>query len=143
MDLSKEELFSCYHSKISHQSIKDYGLEKLTKATNMDIIRGIIGGPNMLYKPVDLNQSYYIYHYMKNNLLETAKKTHREIVFMEDHTGEDIEGLLMVVVKPRSYNGRQHVVPWGCVRLSLNTVPQVGVARAFDLCSKYIFFLIF
>ena len=136
MDLAKEELFSYYHSKITHQAIKDYGLEKLSKATNMDIIHGIIGGSNMMYKPVDLNQSYYTYHYMKINLLETAQKTHCEIVFMEDHTGKDIEGLLMVVIKPHSYNGRKHVVLWGCVHLSLNTVPRVGVARAFDICSK-------
>ena len=76
---------------------------------------------------------------MKNNLLETAQKTQHEIVFMEDHTGKDIEGLLMVVIKPRSYNGRQHVVLWGCVHLTLKTVPQVGMARAFDMCSKWIF----
>ena len=139
MDLPKEELFSYYHGKITHQAIKDYGLEKLSKATNMDIIHGMIGGPDMLYKSIDLNQSYYIYHHMKNNLLETAKKTQREIVFMEDHTVEDIESLLMVVTKPHSYNGKQHVVLWGCVGLTLKTVPQVGVAGAFDMCSKWNF----
>ena len=74
MDLGKEELFAHFHSKITHQAIKDYGLEKLSKATNMDIICGVIGGPNMLYKLVDLNQSYYIYHYMKNNLFEAAQR---------------------------------------------------------------------
>ena len=49
MDLAKEDLFSHYHGKITHQAIKDYGLEKLSKATNMNLIRGIIGWPNMLY----------------------------------------------------------------------------------------------
>ena len=46
MDLSKEEMFTEFHGKIHFKDIYEYGLSKVVKPTSIDMIRGIIGGPN-------------------------------------------------------------------------------------------------
>ena len=47
---SKEETFAEFHSKVTFEDIYDYALSKVSKPTSIDVIRGIIGGPNMVYK---------------------------------------------------------------------------------------------
>ena len=69
MDLSKEELFTKFHNKIKFSVIKDYALNKVTTPTSIDLVKGIVAGPNNDYKAVEDDQSYYICHFMKNNLL--------------------------------------------------------------------------
>ena len=52
----------------------DYGLEKVSKATSIDLIKGIIGGPNMKYKCIELEQSFFVYHVMRDNLIKVCEK---------------------------------------------------------------------
>ena len=52
MDLSKEEMFEEFHGKIHFKEIYDYALSKVTKPTSIDVVRGIVGGPNTIYKCV-------------------------------------------------------------------------------------------
>ena len=62
-------------SKISFNDCMEYGLEKVSKATLIELIRrGIIGGPNMQCKCIELNQSKFIYNVMHDNLIEVCKK---------------------------------------------------------------------
>ena len=79
-------MFTEFHSKIHFKDIYDYALSKVAKPTSIDMIRGIIGGPNTIYKCVPINQSYYVYYYCKNNFLGVAENTKRPILFMEDHS---------------------------------------------------------
>ena len=53
MALSMHEM-DLYSEKIHFSDILDYGLEKVSKATSTDIIKGIIGGPNMKYKSIEI-----------------------------------------------------------------------------------------
>ena len=138
MDLSKEELFLKFHNKIDF-CVKDYALNKVTKPTSTDLVRRIVAGPNNDYKAVEEDQSYYIYHYMKNNLLSVAESTQHEILFMENWITDSLDGILIITIKKPSPNNRQHIVLWGCVRLGLDTYPKVGVLRCFDLISLLIF----
>ena len=57
MALSKPIDFS---SKITFVDCMEYGLEKVSKATSIELIRGIIAHPNMKYKCIEINQSKYI-----------------------------------------------------------------------------------
>ena len=139
MDLSKEELFSKFHNKIDFRVIKDYALNKVTKPTSIDLVRGIVAGPNNDYKVVEEDQSYYIYHCMKNKLLSMAESTQREILFMEDWITDSLDRMLIITIKKPTPNNRHHIVLWGCVRLELDTYPKVGVLRCFHLTGLLIF----
>ena len=143
MDLSKEELFLKFHNKIDFSVIKDYALNKVTNPTSIHLVRGIVAGPNNDYKAVEEDQSYYIYHYMKNNLLSMAESTQREILLVEHWITSNLDGMLVITIKPPTPNNRQHIVLWGCVRLGLKTYPKVGVSRCFDLTGLLIFLYFF
>ena len=130
MALSKFEM-ELYKDKISFSSILDYGLEKVPKATSINIIKGIIGGPNMKYKAVEVQQSHYIYHVMQSNLITICEKTKCKILFMEH--SDNFDGILTVTLKPKSQKSREHLILWGCYRMTMETIPEVGFARAFDL----------
>ena len=54
MDLSKEKMFIEFHSKIHFKDIYEYALSKVVKPTSIDMIRGIIGGPNTIYKCIQV-----------------------------------------------------------------------------------------
>ena len=133
MDLSKEEMFAEFHGKITFKNIYDYALSKVSKPTSIDVIRGIIGGPNTVYNCIPVDQSYYTYYFCKNNLLEVAEKTKRPILFMEDRSTDSMDGMMVVTLKPRTYNNREHLVLWGCLRMSVNTHPKVAISCAFDI----------
>ena len=120
MDLSEEELFSKFYNKIDFSVVKDYALNKVTTPTSIDLVRGIVAGPNNNYKAFEEDQSYYIYHYMKDNLLSVAESTQHEILFMDDWITDSLDGMLIVTIKKATPN-RQHIVLWGCVRLGLDT----------------------
>ena len=111
IDLSKEEMFTEFHGKIHFKDIYDYALSKVVKPTSIEVIRGIIGGPKCL--PVD--QSYYVYYFCKNNLLDVAENTKQPILFMEDCSTDKMDGLMVVTLKPRMYNNREHLVLRGCL----------------------------
>ena len=113
MDLSKEEMFAEFHGKIHFKDI--YASSKVAKPTSINVIRGIIGDANMVYKCLPMDQSYYTYYFCKNNLLEVAEKTKRPILFMEDCSTDEMDGLMVVTLKPRMYNSREHLVLWGCL----------------------------
>ena len=143
MDLSREKLFTKYHNKIPFDVIKDYKLSKVSKPTSIDVVRSIVAGPNNEYKAVEEDQSYYIHHYMKNNLLSLAKSTQHEILSMEDWITDTLDGLLIITIKKLLANNRQHIVLWGCVRLELDTYPKVGVSSCFYITGKWKFYIFF
>ena len=58
MDLSKEEMFAEFRGKMHFKDIYDYTLSKVVKPTSIDMIHGIIGGPNTIYQCVPVNPSY-------------------------------------------------------------------------------------
>ena len=72
MDLSKEEMFTEFRGKIHFKDIYEHALSEVVKPTSIDMIRGITGGPNTIYKCLPVDQSYYVYYFCKNNLLDVA-----------------------------------------------------------------------
>ena len=119
----------------------DYGLEKVSKATSIELIRGIIAGPNMPYKCIEVNQGKYVYTIMQDNLIEVCQKTKRKILFMEAHNGDKFDGLLTMILKPKFQKSREHLVLWGCIHFTMETVPVVGFAHAFDITGRGTFCL--
>ena len=119
----------------------DYGLEKVSKATSIELIRGIIAGPNMLYKCIEINQSKYVYNVMQDNLIDVCQKTRRKILFMESRHGDKFDGLLTVTLKLKSQKSREHFVLWGCICFTMETVPVVGFAHAHDITGRGLLFV--
>ena len=73
-----------------------------------------LAGPNNDYKAVEEDQSYYIYHYMKNNLLSMAESTQCEILFVEDWITDSLDETLIITIMKPTPSNRQHAVLWGC-----------------------------
>ena len=63
MALSKVQLEE-FSETITFESCMEYGLEKVKKPMSIYLVRGIIAGPNMKYKCIELDQSYYVFHVM-------------------------------------------------------------------------------
>ena len=99
MDLSKEKMFIEFHSKIHFKDIYEYALSKVVKPTSIDVITGIIGGPNTIYKCIQVDQSYYVYYFCKNILLDVAENTKWPILLMEDWSTDEMDGLMVVTLK--------------------------------------------
>ena len=59
---------------------------------------------------------------------------------MEDWSTDEMDGLMVVTLKPRMYNNREHLVLWGCLRMSLNTHPKVTISCTFDITGVYHFY---
>ena len=95
----QRRIISKFHNKIPFDAIKNYALSKLTTPTSIDVVRGIVAGPNNNYKAFEEDQSYYIYNYIKNNLLSMAESTQHEILFMEDWITNSLDGLLIIIIK--------------------------------------------
>ena len=112
----------------------------VVKPASIDMIRGIIGDPNTIYKCHSVDQSYYVYYFCKNHLLDVAENKKQPILFMEDRSTDELDGLMVATFKPRMYNNRDHLVLWGCIQVSLNTHPKVAISRAFDITGVYHFY---
>ena len=55
---------------------------------------------------------------------------------MEGCSQDKFDGLLTVTLELKTQKSRQHIVLWGCICMTLDTVPVVGFAHAFDITSK-------
>ena len=52
---------------------------------------------------------------------------------MESKHSDNFDGILTVTLKPKSQKSREHLILQGCYRMTMETIPKVGFARAFDL----------
>ena len=135
MALSKVQLEE-FSETITFESCMEYGLEKVKKPTSIDLVRGIIAGPNMKYKCIELDQSYYVLHVMQQNLISVCENTSRPLLFMEGHSQDKFDGLLTVTLKLKTQKSRQQTVLQGCICMTLDTVPVIGFAHAFYITGK-------
>ena len=101
MALSKIQMEQ-FSNTISFESCMEYGLEKVKKPMSIDLVRGIIAGPNMKYKCIELDQSFCVFHVMQQNLISVCENTSRPLLFMEACTQDNFDGLLTVTLKPKT-----------------------------------------
>ena len=134
MAFSKHEM-DLYSEKINFSDILDYGFEKVSEATLVDI-KGIIGGPNMKYKCIEIKQCHYVYHVMQMNLIHVCENTKCKILFMESKQSDYFDGKITMTLKLKTQKSREHLILWGCYRMTMQTIPEVGFARAFDTTGR-------
>ena len=112
---------------------------KQKSAVSIEIIKHLLGGPNMEYPCMDVEESFVSYHISRNILIETLQKTKREILFFEDHQTTNSNILVAVIKKPRLGNSREHIVLWAAIRFTMLMEPKVGFCRSFDITCKSCF----
>ena len=137
MALSKLMDFS---SKISFADCMDYGLESVSWATSIELIRGIIGGPNMRYKCIEINQSKYLYTVMQDNLIDLCQR--QEGKFSSWNQGMVIN-LMDYWLWHSSQCHRSLESIWYCGDVSILQwkLPVVGFAHAFDMTGRGLLFV--
>ena len=107
-------------------------------AISIEIIKHLVGGPNMDYNCMEVDESITCYKICRNLLIDTLQKTKRDILFFEDRQTTNSNVIIAVVRKPRDKNCREHVVFWAAVRFTLMLEPKVGFCRSFDLTCKFV-----
>ena len=60
---------------------------------------------------------------------------------MEARNGDKFDGLLTVTLKLKSQKSREHLVLWGCICFTMETVPVVGFACAFEITGRGLSFV--
>ena len=109
---------------------------KVPNAVSIEIVKHLLGGPNMEYPCMEVEESLVCYKICRNMLIETLQKTKRDILFFEDHQTTNSNIIIAVVKKPRSSKNREHVVLWAAIPFTMMMEPKVGFSRSFDLTCK-------
>ena len=73
---------------------------------------------------------------MQMNLIHICENTKHKILFTESKQSDYFDGIITVTLKPKIQKSREHLILWGCYRMTMKTIPEVGFARVFDITGR-------
>ena len=134
----------CYISKeltlvfenLNPRAVMDYVRYRSKNAVSVDAIKGIVGGQNMVYHCIELDQARGIYEICRNYLLRTLKGTDRPIMFFAENQESNAKMMVAITNRKATKGSRSHLIFWGCIVLEIHDSIPVGFACSFDLPSK-------
>ena len=117
--------------------VMDYVRYHSKTAVRVDNIKSIVGGHNMVYPCIELDQAQGVYEICKSYLLKTLQDTERPIMYFSEQ--QDINSKMTVAITNRkaSRGYQSRLIFWGCLLLEINDTIPVGFAWSFDLPNKY------
>ena len=126
---------------LNPHGVMDYVRYCSKPAVSVDNIKAIVGGPNMEYPCIELDQAQGIYEICRNYLLQTLKSTVNAIMFFSEHVEKEAKKMMVAITNRKATKGqRGHLIFWGCLLMEINDAIPVGFARSFDMPSKYFLF---
>ena len=126
---------------IPGQKIFDVCKITYENAISIEIINHLLGGENMEYFCMELENSFECDYYCRQHLLGLLKNDKREICFFEDHKNSTSNILIAIVKQPKSKTSREHLVLYAVIWMTLMMEPKVAIMRYFDLSGMFhIFF---
>ena len=131
--LSKIEQFKMSSRKIHDEEIEINCVYCQEKAISIELIHHLMGGPNMEYKVINIEDSFECFQYCANNVLDFLKTTKAEILYLKHHTNVTSNILIVVTKQKKTNTTREHPVLMAVIRLSIMTTPTVGFCRHFEL----------
>ena len=131
---------------IPEDEIKMFCYYKEEKATSVELIHHLLGGPNMDYEAMNLADSFQCFEFCARDLIDFLKETKCEILFFE-HRKTSTSNVIAVVTKQEKSRGvREHIVLKCVMRLTILLMPKVGFCRFLDIkgiCLFHTFFDIY
>ena len=137
MALSKVQRTSCIADKNEPLTIDKNVIEKLckvsyTNAISVEIISHLLGGQNMDYMCMEVEDTFQCYNYCRNDILEFIKKSNEEITFFEDCKDTTTNIIIAVIKRNRTSSQREHIIFKSAARMTIMVEPRVGFVRYFD-----------
>ena len=143
MALSKPERISKIRDKnetltIDSKKIIEICKVSYTNAISIEIISHLLGGDNMEYNAMELEDSFQCFDFCKSDIITKIQKEKQEIKFFEDCTDTTSNILIVVVKQERTKTKREHIIFMSAVRLTVMVEPRVGYTRYFHLTGQNI-----
>ena len=120
-DLNTEEIMTfCYIDKI--------------KPVSIELIRNLLGGPNMEYPVIDIGNSFDCYDFCRQHMIKQLQETEYNIEFFEDRMTSDSNVIVAVVKKPKKGGNGEQIMLWSVIRMTLFN-PKSWLRTLFQLDS--------
>ena len=134
----KEQLNStklCKDLKITipEEEIKAFCWIKKEHAISIEIINHLLGGPNMDYDAMNIQDSFQCFQFTANSVLKYLKDTKKEILFFENRKTTKSDVVIICTKQDKSKGVHEHVELLAIIRLTIMTTPKVGFFRFFDI----------
>ena len=108
------------------------------KPISVELIEHMLGGPNMEYKIINLDDSFEVFDYSADKLLKICKESQCEICFFE-HRNNTTSNIIVAIVKMRRTKEiREHLCLLVAIRMTVMVTPRVAYCRFFNLCGKLV-----
>ena len=84
--LNKIEPFKRSTTNVHDEEIEINCVYHQQKAISVELIHHLLGGPNMEYKVINVQDSFDCFEYCANNVIDNLKKNKSDIMYLEHHT---------------------------------------------------------
>ena len=118
--------------KITSEVIEIYCVIKQEKATSLEMIEHLIGGPNMEYCAIELENSFECYDFLRSKLDEDVRKADK-VWYFEEHKLETLNAVVTMMRNKAEHGVRQHFILRVIVRMTLPMTPKIGYCRMFEI----------
>ena len=108
-----------------------------TKAVSIEIIDHLLGGENMEYVTMELEDSFQCYDYLHSLVMQNISSNKKEITFFEDRKNYSTSIIVVVTKEDRTSKSREHIVFESVVRMTIMVEPKVGFVRYFKFKGQY------
>ena len=124
-----------HNRKIYYEEIEIFCIIRQPKATSIEIIEHLLGGPNMEYTCIEVENSVECFKHCKK-IFESEIREASKIWYHETKVDLD-EDIHVAVIKNKKQQGiRDHLILKVLVRLTIDLTPNVGFCRMIDTPSK-------
>ena len=127
-----------YNGSINKEEIIMFCKIEKEKPVSLELIRNMLGGPNMDYPVMELSDSIECYEFCRNDLIKNLKETKFNIEYFEDRVTTNANIIISVVKKSKKSGGEQICI-WAVIRMTMIVTPKVGFCRYFQLTGECIF----
>ena len=123
-------------SNISPEKIMEVCYISYSKACSIEIIDHLLGGPNLEFKPMELENLFDCYKYCKDHVLDFIKNDKKDIKIFEDRQSQTSNILVVITSKKRTSTNRAHIILNAVCHLTILVEPRVGICRYLNLVGK-------
>ena len=97
--------------KIHDEEIEIHCFHKQEKAISVELIQHMLGGLNMEYKVINIQDSFEAFDYSAKYLIDTLNDKKPEILFFE-HRNNSTSSILVVVIKQKKQTQLVNIQFW-------------------------------
>ena len=118
---------------IPEEEIRTFCWMKQEKAISIEIINHLLGGPNMDYDAINIEDSFQCFQYTAKYVMNELKENKKEILFFENRKKTQSDVIVICTKQNKAKGVREHVELLAIIRLTINTTPVIGFFRFLHL----------